>query len=60
MMVTIVVGVVTLLLPYSPLANTLGFKPLAPSTLSLIAVIVVLYFMSAELVKRWFYRRYFR
>jgi len=59
MLVTLVVGVVTLLLPYSPLADILGFKPLAASTLGLIAVIVILYFISAELVKRWFYRRFF-
>ena len=59
LLVTLVVGIVTLLLPYSPLANILGFRPLAISTLGLIAVIVILYFISAELVKRWFYRRFF-
>ena len=59
MLVTLIVCVVTLLLPYSPLANILGLKPLAASTLGLIAVIVILYFISAELVKRWFYRRFF-
>ncbi len=59
MLVTLAAGVVTLLLPYSPLADILGFKPLTVSTLGLIAVIVILYFISAELVKRWFYRRFF-
>jgi Mg2+-importing ATPase len=59
MLVTLLVGLVTLALPYSPLANLLGFKPLALSTLGMIAFIVVLYFVSAELVKRWFYRRFF-
>ncbi len=59
MLVTLIVGLVTLALPYSPLANVLGFRPLNISTLGLIAVIVIFYFISAELVKRWFYRRYF-
>jgi len=59
MLVTLVVGIITLLLPYSPLANILGFKPLEITTLLMIAVIVILYFVAAELVKRWFYRRFF-
>jgi Mg2+-importing ATPase len=52
------VGLAALVLPYSPLAGILGFKPLALSTLGLIFAIVILYFISAELVKRWFYRRF--
>jgi Mg2+-importing ATPase len=59
MLVTLLVGLVTLVLPYSPLASILGFKPLNISTLGLIAVIIILYFISAELVKRWFYHRFF-
>jgi Mg2+-importing ATPase len=59
MLVTVLVALVTMALPYSPLANLLGFKPLAISTLGLIAIIIALYFLSAELVKRWFYRRFF-
>ncbi len=60
LLVTLLVGLVTLALPYSPLANILGFKPLAIQTLGMIAGIVILYFISAELVKRWFYRRFFK
>lgn len=59
LLVTLVVAVFALLLPYSPLAIILGFEPLGLSTLGLIAGIVILYFISAELVKRWFYRRFF-
>jgi Mg2+-importing ATPase len=59
LLVTLIVGVVALLLPYTPLANLLGFKPLSAATLGMIAGIVVIYFISAELVKRWFYRRFF-
>lgn len=58
MLVTLIVGVVALLLPYSPLANILGFKPLGIQALGLIAGIIILYFISAEMVKRWFYRHF--
>ncbi len=58
MIVTLIVGVVALLLPYSPLADILGFKPLGLQALGLIAGIIILYFISAELVKRWFYRHF--
>jgi P-type Mg2+ transporter len=52
------VVVLTVALPYTPLAGPLGFKPLPPLYLLAIAGIVVMYVASAELVKRWFYRRY--
>ncbi len=45
----------TLLLPYSPLAGALGFVPLSIPYLLIIFGIVVLYFLSAEMTKRWFY-----
>jgi Mg2+-importing ATPase len=49
---------VTVLLPYTPLAGLLGFKPLPPAYWLAIAAIVAAYVFSAELVKRWFYRHY--
>jgi Mg2+-importing ATPase len=55
--VTGVVMLVTLWLPYSPLAGLLGFVPLSIPYLLVIFGIVVLYFLSAELTKRWFYRQ---
>jgi Mg2+-importing ATPase len=45
----------TLGLPYTPLAGVLGFVPLPPVFLLAIFAIVALYFVSAELTKRWFY-----
>ena len=57
-LVTVVVGVVAILLPYSPLANILGLTPLGVPTLAMIAVIVILYFISAEIVKRWFFHHF--
>ncbi len=58
MFVTLLVALIALGLPYSPLASILGFKPLGLPVLGLIAGIVILYFVSAELVKRWFYRHF--
>jgi Mg2+-importing ATPase len=55
--VTVAIMLVTLLLPYSPLAGVLDFKPLPFPYLVVIFGIVVLYFLSAELTKRWFYRQ---
>ena len=57
-LVTLIVAVVALMLPYSPLANIMGFKPLGVQTLGLIGGIIILYFISAEIVKRWFYRHF--
>ena len=51
------VVLITLALPYSPLAGLLGFVPLPPLFLAAIFGIVALYFSAAELTKRWFYRR---
>jgi Mg2+-importing ATPase len=54
--VTAVVIVVTVAIPYSPLAGLLGFEALPPIYLLAIALIVALYFTSAEFTKRLFYR----
>lgn len=56
----IVTGIVmlgTLLLPYSPLAHLLGFTPLPLDYLLVIFTIVIAYALSAEAAKRWFYRK---
>ena len=54
---TLIVAGAVLVLPYSPVAGPLGFTPLPPLYLVLIAVIILLYLVSAELVKKWFYRQ---
>jgi len=56
--VTGLMVVVTVLLPYTPLAGLLGFAALPPLYLLAIAAIVAAYVVSAELVKRWFYRHF--
>lgn len=57
LIVTAVVFVTTLYLPYSPLAGILGFVPLPLPLLLVIFGIAALYFLSAEMTKRWFYTR---
>jgi Mg2+-importing ATPase len=57
LVVTGLVGLVTLLLPYSPVAGLLEFRVLPPVYLLLMAAVVLAYFASAELTKRLFYRR---
>jgi Mg2+-importing ATPase len=56
--VTVAVAVVVMLLPYSPLANVLGFEPLHFTTLLALLGIVAMYFVSAEFTKRWFFKKY--
>jgi Mg2+-importing ATPase len=55
-LVTVLVMLVALILPVSPLAGLMGFGPLPVHYLGAIVAIVVAYFFSAELAKRWFYR----
>jgi Mg2+-importing ATPase len=56
--VTLGVAIIAMILPYSPFATLLGFHPLHWTYLVAIAAIVVLYFISAEFTKRWFYKTF--
>ena len=47
----------TLILPYSSLAGILGFEALPPLLIGMIAIIIVLYILTAEIGKRIFYSR---
>jgi Mg2+-importing ATPase len=57
MILAAAVGVITLAIPYTPLASLFGFAPLPVGTLALILLIVCAYFISAEIAKRAFYRQ---
>lgn len=57
--VTLAVALVVVALPFSPLAGLLGFHALSWKTLLAIGGIVVVYFASAELTKRWFFKRFY-
>jgi len=54
---TLLIVGVTVLFPFSPLAELLGFEPLSITVILVIAVIVSLYIISAEITKRFFYKR---
>jgi Mg2+-importing ATPase len=46
-----------MILPFTPLANVLGFAPLPAEFFGLLAGLMVVYLVLVEIVKRWFYRR---
>jgi Mg2+-importing ATPase len=53
---TLVVGVLTLAIPYLPFVAVLGFVPLPWPIMALLIAITILYVATAEVVKRYFYR----
>ncbi|UBF29788.1 magnesium-translocating P-type ATPase (plasmid) [Kovacikia minuta CCNUW1] len=53
---TIAIDIVTVILPYTPLAPLLGFQPLSIEFLLVLLAIVALYILSAEIVKQLFYQ----
>ena len=55
-MATLLVVVVTLILPFTPLGRIFGFTPLPISFLLLIGIIVMGYIVSAEMAKTIFYK----
>ena len=55
---TLGVVAITLVMPFLPFAPLLGLTPLPPLFLGLVAVIVAMYILSGELVKRIFYRHF--
>jgi Mg2+-importing ATPase len=57
LMATLLIVVVTILFPFTPLAELLGFQPLPMTILLVIGMIVVLYIIAAEIAKRSFYKR---
>jgi P-type Mg2+ transporter len=56
-MATLLTVVVTVALPFTPLGGIFGFSRVPLSFLLLIAMIVVVYIISAEMVKVVFYKR---
>ena len=54
---TLLIVGVTILFPFTPLAELLGFQPLPMTILLVIGMIVVLYMVAAEITKRFFYKR---
>jgi Mg2+-importing ATPase len=54
---TLLVVAATIIFPYTPLAVFFNFQPLSLEFLALIGLIILLYIGSAEVAKRFFYRR---
>jgi Mg2+-importing ATPase len=54
---SIAIGVLTLWLPYSPLADVLGFTAISATLLVTLMGITMLYVVAAEMTKRVFYKR---
>jgi Mg2+-importing ATPase len=54
---TIGVAATTLVLPYSPLASLLGFSAIPPWFILMLGLILALYVTSAELLKRFFFKK---
>jgi Mg2+-importing ATPase len=54
---TLILSAVALAIPYLPVSAALGFTPLPLALLLAVIGIAALYVASAELLKRWFYRR---
>jgi Mg2+-importing ATPase len=53
---TLSIVAITFVLPFTPLAGIFGFSPLPFTFLLLIGLIILLYILSAEIVKKIFYR----
>ncbi len=57
LLTTVVIVGVTLIFPFTPLGGLFGFAQPSPLVLVLMSLIVALYIISGEIVKRMFYRR---
>jgi Mg2+-importing ATPase len=57
LLTTLSIVVITLIVPFTPLAAILGFGPMPVVFLLFIGIIVLLYVVAAELVKRVFYKK---
>jgi Mg2+-importing ATPase len=56
-MATLSVVAIVLILPYTPLASAFGFIPLPLAFYGWMILIIILYIVSAEITKRWFYKK---
>jgi Mg2+-importing ATPase len=54
---TLSIFIVTMILPYTPVASIFGFSPLPVTFLLSIGLIVLIYIFTAEIVKKIFYKR---
>ena len=58
MRATVLVGLLVLVLPMSPLARVFGFVPMPLALYGAIIGVVAAYVLAAEALKHWFYRKF--
>jgi P-type Mg2+ transporter len=54
---TLIVSILTLVIPYLPFSSVLGFVPLSIQVMALLVVITILYVIVTEAAKQIFYKR---
>jgi len=54
---TLIVALITVLIPYLPFSRLLGFTPLSPFVMMVLMLIVALYVVANEVAKKFFYAR---
>jgi P-type Mg2+ transporter len=57
LLTTLLIAIVALILPFTPLAGLFGFAPLKISFLFMVAGIIFFYIIGAEIMKKIFYQR---
>jgi Mg2+-importing ATPase len=57
LLATLSIVVIAAVVPFTPLATLLGFGPMPVAFLLYVGLIIVLYVVAAELVKRVFYKK---
>lgn len=55
---TVIVGAVTLLFPYTPLAPLFGLQPIPFTVIGILIVLIGFYVIALEVTKNFFYRRH--
>ncbi len=58
LMTPLIIGIVTLILPYLPSSSLLGFRPVPRGFLFALSIILISYIILAELGKEVFYKRF--
>jgi P-type Mg2+ transporter len=57
LLATLFIACITIILPFTPIAELFGFKGISFLYLSAIGIIVIMYLVMAEIVKKIFYKR---
>jgi Mg2+-importing ATPase len=57
-MATLLIAIMALILPFTPVGEIFGFSPVPVSLLLMVVIITVLYLMTAEMTKRFYYKKW--